>query len=107
VFYNHSPSARRQPYIYDDSAPLYPFGYGLSYTTFRIDHVRLERATIAATDSVKVFADVTNSGTRPGTQVVQLYIRQRFTIPTRPVKELKGFARVALSPGETGPSSCS
>jgi beta-glucosidase len=101
VFYNHSPSARRQPYIYEDSSPLYSFGYGLSYTTFRIDHVRLERTTIAATDSVKVLADVTNTGARGGTQVVQLYIRQDFTIPTRPVKELKGFTRVALSPGET------
>ena len=101
VFYNHSPSARRQPYIYEDSSPLYPFGYGLSYTTFRIANVRLARSTIAATDSVLVFADVTNTGTRRGTEVVQLYIRQRFTIPTRPVKELKGFTRVALSPGET------
>ena len=62
---------------------------------------RLERSTIAATDSVRVFADVTNTGVRHGTQVVQLYIRQDFTIPTRPVKELKGFTRVALSPGET------
>jgi beta-glucosidase len=101
VFYNHSPSARRQPYIYDDSSPLYPFGYGLSYTTFRIDHVRLDRSTIAPTDSVRVSADVTNTGGRRGTEVVQLYLRQDFTIPTRPVKELKGFARVDLAAGET------
>jgi beta-glucosidase len=101
VFYNHKPSARRQPYIYEDSSPLYPFGYGLSYTTFRIDNVRLERSAIAATDSVRVFADVTNTGQRSGVQVVQLYIRQDFTIPTRPVKELKGFTRVSLQPGET------
>ncbi|UCG85727.1 MAG: glycoside hydrolase family 3 C-terminal domain-containing protein [Gemmatimonadota bacterium] len=101
VYYNHKPSARRQPYIFDESSPLYPFGYGLSYTTFRTDNVRLERANIAATDSVKVFADVTNTGQRAGVQVVQLYIRQDFTIPTRPVKELKDFKRVALEPGET------
>jgi beta-glucosidase len=101
VFYNHSPSARRQPYIYEDSSPLYPFGYGLSYTTFRIGNVRLERSTIAATDSVRVYADVTNTGSRHGVQVVQLYVRQDFTIPTRPVKELEDFTRVALSPGET------
>jgi beta-glucosidase len=101
VFYNHKPSARRQPYIYNESTPLYPFGYGLSYTTFRIDNVRLERSTIRTTDSVRVFADVTNTGERAGTQVVQLYIRQDFTIPTRPVKELKDFARVPLEPGET------
>jgi beta-glucosidase len=101
VFYNYLPSARRQPYIYENSMPLYPFGYGLSYTTFRISNVRLERSTIAPTDSVKVFADVTNAGTRAGTQVVQLYIRQDFTTPTRPVKELRDFTRVALAPGET------
>jgi beta-glucosidase len=101
VYYNHKPSARRQPYIYEDSSPLYPFGYGLSYTTFSIDDVRLERSDIAATDSVRVFADVTNTGQRAGTEVVQLYIRQDFTIPTRPVKELKDFARVSLAPGET------
>ena len=101
AYYNHAPSARRQAYILEDSSPLYPFGYGLSYTTFRIDSVRLERAVIAATDSVRVLANVTNTGRRPGDAVVQLYIRQDATIPTRPVKELKDFARVALAPGET------
>lgn len=100
-YYNHKPSARRQGYIFDDSSPLYPFGYGLSYTTFRIDGVRLESASIARTDSVRVFANVTNTGARRGDEVVQLYIRQDFTIPTRPVKELKDFARVSLEPGET------
>ncbi len=101
VYYDHAPSARRQAYIFDDSSPLYPFGYGLSYTTFRIDGVRLERPAIAATDSVRVFADVTNTGARRGDALVQLYVRQDGTIPTRPVKELKDFARVALGPGET------
>lgn len=101
VYYNYKPSARRQPYIYEESTPLYQFGYGLSYTTFRIDNVRLERSEIAATDSVRVFADVTNTGERDGTEVVQLYIRQDFTIPTRPVKELKDFRRISLAPGET------
>jgi beta-glucosidase len=100
-YYDHKPSARRQAYIFDDSSPLYPFGYGLGYTTFHIANVRLERDTIAATDSVRVFADVTNTGHRRGADVVQLYIRQDFTIPTRPVKELKGFARVVLDPGAT------
>ncbi len=100
-YYNHKPSARRQGYIFDDSSPLYPFGYGLSYTTFRIDNVRLERPSIGTGDTVRVFAEITNTGRRPGAEVVQLYLRQDFTIPTRPVKELKDFARVALEPGET------
>jgi beta-glucosidase len=99
-YYDHQPSARRQGYIFHDSSPLYPFGYGLSYTTFRIANVRLEHDTIATTDSVRVFADVTNTGRRSGDEVVQLYIRQDYTIPTRPVKELKDFARVSLAPGE-------
>ncbi|NJD11148.1 MAG: beta-glucosidase [Gemmatimonadetes bacterium] len=103
VYYNHAPSARRQAYIFDEAAstPLYPFGYGLSYTTFTIGNVRLARDTITATDSVQVFADVTNTGTRAGTAVVQLYIRQDNTIPTRPVKELKDFVRVPLASGQT------
>jgi len=100
-YYNHAPSARRQAYAFDESSPLYPFGYGLSYTSFRISNVRLERDTIAVGDSVRVFADVTNTGTRRGYEVVQLYLRQDFTIPTRPVKELRGFTRVSLAPGET------
>ena len=100
-YYDHKPSARRQDYVFDNSTPLYPFGYGLSYTTFRIDRVRLERTTMARTDSVRVFADVTNTGSRPGVEVVQLYIRQDYTIPTRPIKELKVFRRVLLAPGQT------
>ena len=101
VYYDRKPSARRQDYEFDPSAPLYPFGYGLSYTSFRIDGVRLEKSAIGVTDSVRVFASVTNTGARKGTQVVQLYIRQDFTLPTRPVKELKDFRRVTLEPGES------
>jgi beta-glucosidase len=100
-YYNHAPSARRQGYIFETSTPLYPFGFGLSYTTFRIDGIRLERDSIARTDSVGVVATVTNTGPRAGAAVVQLYIRQDYTIPTRPVKELKDFARVPLAPGES------
>jgi beta-glucosidase len=101
VYYNHAPSARRQSYIFDESSPLYQFGYGLSYTTFRVANVRLASPVIAAGDSVEVFADVSNTGSRAGAAVVQLYIRQDNTIPTRPVKELKDFAKVPLAPGQT------
>jgi beta-glucosidase len=102
VYYNHAPSARRQGYIFeDDSSPLYPFGHGLAYTTFRIGAPGLSRQSIATDDSVEVSVPVTNTGSRRGVAVVQLYIRQDNTIPTRPVKELRDFARVELAPGET------
>jgi beta-glucosidase len=101
VYYNHMPSARRSNYLFDDSSPLYAFGYGLSYTTLRMDRVRISRDTIARSDSVRVRVRVTNTGTRAGDAVVQLYIRQDYTLPTRPVKELKDFRRVPLAVGES------
>jgi beta-glucosidase len=100
AFYNHKPSARRG-YLFDDVSPLYAFGYGLSYTTFRVDDVRLERSAIARDESTRVSATVTNTGARIGTEVVQMYIRDRVSSVTRPVKELKGFVKVALEPGES------
>jgi beta-glucosidase len=101
VYYNHQPSARRSNYLFDDSSPLYSFGYGLSYTTFRMDSVQLTRNTISRKDSVFVSTRVTNTGTRAGAAVVQLYVRQDYTLPARPVKELKEFQRVSLQPGES------
>jgi beta-glucosidase len=100
VFYNYRPSARRG-YLFDDVTPLYPFGFGLSYTTFKVDNVRLSKRRMASTGSTEVLADVTNTGTRAGSEVVQLYIRDLVSSVTRPVKELKGFRRVALEPGQT------
>jgi beta-glucosidase len=99
AYYNHKPSARRG-YLFDDVAPLYAFGFGLGYTTFRIDDVRLEATRIPPHGSTRVLADVTNTGGRAGVEVVQLYIRDRVSSVTRPVKELKDFARVRLEPGE-------
>jgi beta-glucosidase len=99
-FYNYKPSARRG-YLFDDATPLYPFGHGLSYTTFRISNVRLERATIKRTDPTRVLVDVTNTGTRAGEEVVQMYIRDLVSSVTRPVKELRGFHKVSLKPGES------
>jgi len=100
AFYNHKPSARRG-YLFDDVSPLFAFGYGLSYTTFTIANIRLEKTRIQTSGSTRVLADVTNTGPRAGTEVVQMYIRDRVSSVTRPVKELKGFERVALAPGET------
>ena len=99
VFYNYKPSARRG-YLFDDVSPLYPFGYGLSYTTFAIQNVRLEKKAIRSNGSTRVVADVTNTGKREGAEVVQMYIRDAVSSATRPIKELKGFQKVRLRPGE-------
>jgi beta-glucosidase len=99
VYYNVKPTASRG-YLGADNTPLYPFGFGLSYTTFALSEPRLSKATIGPADSVTVSVDVANTGRRQGDEVVQLYIRDDISSVTRPVKELKGFARVTLAPGE-------
>jgi beta-glucosidase len=100
VLYNAKPSARRG-YLFADAAPLYPFGFGLSYTTFEIGTPRPARASIGAGESVRVEVDVTNTGSRAGDEVVQIYLRDEAASVTRPVKELKKFRRVTLAAGET------
>ena len=107
LFYNHNIThdpedapAFTSRYWDLDSKPLYPFGYGLSYTTFKFANLRLSKASINAADATAVSVDVTNTGAVPGDAVAQLYIHQRFGSASRPVRELKGFARVALQPGE-------
>jgi beta-glucosidase len=98
AFYNHKPSARRG-YLFDDVSPLFPFGFGLSYTEFHFSPPRLERSTIGRHESTTALIEVTNVGDRPGDAVVQLYIRDLVSSVTRPVKELKAFQRVSLAPG--------
>lgn len=99
IFYNHKPSARRG-YIDGSTKPLYPFGFGLSYTTFSISEPRLSRARIGVGESTKVEVDVANTGKLAGDEVVQIYIRDDVSSATRPVLELKAFKRVTLQPGE-------
>lgn len=99
VYYNHKPTARRG-YLGGETKPLYPFGYGLSYTTFEISAPVLAKATIGTSDSVDVSVEVTNTGKVAGDEVVQLYVRDDFSSVTRPVKELKGFKRITLEPGQ-------
>lgn len=99
-YYNYKPSARRG-YLFDDVSALYPFGYGQSYTTFRFSNVRLERPVMRTHDTTTVLVDVTNVGKRPGDEVVQMYVRDLVSSVTRPVKELKGFKKVHLLPGES------
>ncbi|HXY25455.1 MAG TPA: glycoside hydrolase family 3 N-terminal domain-containing protein [Candidatus Acidoferrum sp.] len=100
MFYNYKPSARRG-YLFDDVSPLYAFGYGLSYTSFAFENLRLTKKRIKVDGSTRVLIDVTNTGKREGTEVVQMYIRDLVSSVTRPVKELKGFRKVRLKPGET------
>jgi beta-glucosidase len=100
VFYNYKPSARRG-FLFADVSPLFAFGYGLSYTSFEIKNVRLVKKKIKRTETTRVSVDVTNTGKRVGTETVQLYIRDLVSSVTRPVKELKGFQKVSLQPGET------
>jgi beta-glucosidase len=99
MFYNRKPSSRRG-YIDGVTTPLYPFGYGLSYTRFEISAPRLAQARIGTNGSTRVEVDVRNTGKLRGDEVVQLYIRDDVSSVTRPLLELKGFQRVTLEPGE-------
>jgi beta-xylosidase len=101
VFYNHKPSARRG-YLWDEVSPLFPFGFGLSYTTFKLENARLAKKKIPRNGSTRVLVEVTNTGKCSGSEVVQMYIRDCVSSVTRPVKELKAFKKLWLEPGETG-----
>jgi beta-glucosidase len=98
-YYNHKPSMNRS-YLFVGRKPLYPFGWGLSYTTFAFENLRLEPAEIAVEGQTTASVDITNTGTREGDEVAQLYIHQKVGSVTRPVMELRGFERVTLKPGE-------
>jgi beta-glucosidase len=100
-YYDHKPSMNRS-YLFNGRKPLFPFGYGLSYTTFRFDHLAVDPQTIGTGGETAVSVDVTNTGSRAGDEVVELYIHQRVASVTRPVMALRGFQRVSLKPGETG-----
>jgi beta-glucosidase len=104
VYYSHPPtgghSAWRIEYQDGSNLPLWPFGHGLSYTTFELSSLRLDAAEVTADGAVEVSVSVRNIGDRAGDEVVQLYARDEEASLTRPVKELRGFARVSLAPGE-------
>jgi beta-glucosidase len=80
--------------------PLFPFGHGLSYTTFAYDNLRLSAPTMRLADTLTVTVDVANAGDRAGDEVVQMYIQDEVASVTRPLKQLKGFSRITLRPGE-------
>lgn len=91
----------RSNYLDVSNDPVYPFGYGLSYTTFNYSDITLDRNEITAADSIQVSVNVSNTGSRDGQEVVQLYIRDLVASVTRPVKELKAFEKVFIKAGET------
>jgi beta-glucosidase len=99
-YYYQKPSAKRG-YLGSTTQPLFPFGWGLSYTTFKYANLHLNPATIGTSGEAKVSVDVSNTGKVRGDEVVQLYIRDEVSSVTRPIKELRGFRRITLDPGET------
>jgi len=112
LYYNHLNTGRplekgkwftkfKSNYLDIDNEPLYPFGYGLSYTTFSYGEPRIDRTTMTADGAVKVSVDVTNTGSCDGDEIVQLYIRDLVASISRPVEELKDFRRIHLAKGET------
>ena len=110
IYYNHKNTGRppadvkwTSKYIDLPSSPLFPFGHGLSYTTFGYKDLRLSAATIGSAETLRVSVTVTNTGAREGTEVAQLYFRDEVASVTRPVRQLAGFRRVTLKPGESRP----
>lgn len=101
MVYNHKPSQFFHKYHDVAKTPLYPFGYGLSYTKFLFGKPSVLGTLHAANDQIQVTVEVTNTGKIAGEEVVQLYVRDNFSSVTRPVKELKGYKRLALNAGET------
>jgi beta-glucosidase len=99
-YYDHKPSLNRS-YLFNGRKPLFPFGWGLSYTTFRFDHLRVNPSEMGTGGEATVSVDVTNTGNREGGEVAELYVHQRVGSVTRPVMELRGFQRVTLKPGES------
>jgi beta-glucosidase len=101
VYYNHKPIVHERSFVEGSYAPLYPFGFGLSYTSFQYSNLKLSKNEAKIGELITVSIDVTNTGNRAGDEIVQMYIRDKVSSVTRPMKELKGFERVSLEKGET------
>jgi beta-glucosidase len=105
VFYNHKPSGMRSniygDYVTEPVTPLFPFGHGLSYTSFAYTDLVISKLEAGIGESIDVSLTVTNQGPRAGDEVVQLYVQDEYSSMPRPMKELKGFKRLPLQPGET------
>lgn len=100
VYYNHKPGEHFFPYVQEKATPLYPFGFGLSYTTFRYSGLRVDPVAGAGPVVARASVEIMNTGNREGDEIVQLYVHPKLASVTRPVKTLKGFRRVTLKAGE-------
>jgi len=101
LIYNHHPTGRGNDYYDLSGEPLYPFGFGLSYTTFDISDLQLDKTKYSKTDTIIAEVNVKNTGSQAGSEVVQLYVKDVLASVSRPVIELKGFQKVYLKPGES------
>jgi beta-glucosidase len=101
LYYNHKPTGRGDDYVNLSGKPLFPFGFGLSYTNFHYSDLQLHKSTIDASESNTLRCKITNTGNYDGDEVVQLYIKDEYASVARPVMELKGFQRIHLKKGET------
>lgn len=105
VYYYHKKSGGRShwrgDYVETSTRPLYPFGYGLSYTSFEYGNLQISSPEVSVDGYIDICIDVRNSGTVKGDEIIQLYVNDEAASVTRPVKELKGFTRISLNPGET------
>jgi beta-glucosidase len=100
LVYNHKPTGRTDDYVNLNGQPLFPFGFGLSYTNFDYSNLRFDKKRFAKNESTKVYCTIKNTGNRDGDEVVQLYIRDLLSSLAQPVKQLKGFQRIFLKAGE-------
>ena len=108
IYYNHKSTGRPSStdrwhtgYLDESAEPLFPFGYGLTYTTFQYSNLTVDTPTVSPSGTIRVRADIHNTGQREGTEVVQLYVHDNVAPTSRPVRELKGFTRVSLTPGQS------
>lgn len=105
IFYNHKPSGMRSnwyvDYVSEKVTPLYPFGHGLSFSSFEYSDLSINKKQATLGETVEISLKISNSGSVAGEEVVQLYVRDEFATSPRPMKELKGYARLSLQPGET------
>jgi len=101
LVYNHKPTGRGDDYNNLTGQPLFPFGYGMSYSTFEYSDLKIDKNNIAISDSTVMRCKITNTGKLAGDEVVQLYVRDELASVVRPVIELKGFCRIHLNAGET------